>query len=186
MIRSPVLFLSLGLTLVASGSDGQEAPKRPAYDGSDQPDVARQIFVDGDCRILPNSTVLLPGKKSRPFRDSTICSIESATESEHMEEQISGSQLLRFRVRVIEETFVLQNISSDHIVFVVERPVPPGWTVDSDPRPNRYAGTSAVFPVHAQPGEIVRLHVGIRSSKPMKPKTISGTNAQAGQPRGAS
>jgi len=177
------LSLSLGFALGASLGGSQEAPKRPAYDGSDQPDVAHQIFVDGDCRILPNTTLPLPGKRSRPFRDSTICSIESATESEHIEEQIAGNQLLRSRVHVIEETFVLQNISSDHIVFVVERPVPPGWTVDSDPQPNRYTGSNAVFPVHAQAGEIVRLHVGIRNSRPLKPRTLSGTNPPPERPR---
>jgi hypothetical protein len=55
----------------------------------------------------------------------------------------------------------------------VERPVPKGWTVDSDPQPNRYDGDNAVFPVHAAAGEIVRLHVGIRRTTALKPRTIS-------------
>ncbi len=181
MVRAYVLFPCLGFVLAASVGNGQQAP-RPPYDGSDQPGVARQIFIDGDCRIMPTSTVLLPRKKSRPFRDPTICSIESAAASEHMEELISGSQVLRYRVHIVEQTFVLQNISDDHIVFVVERAVPPGWSVDSDPQPNRYTSAGAVFPVHAQPGEIVRLHIGIRSSKPLKPRTISGDKPPAKQP----
>ena len=186
MVRADVLFTCLGFALAASAGNSREAPRRPAYDGSDQPGVARQIFVDGDCRILPNSTVPLPGRKSHPFRDSTICSIESAADSEHMEEQISGNQVLRYRVHIVEQTYVLQNISDDHIVFVIERTVPSGWSVDSDPQPNRYTGTSAVFPVHAQPGEIVRLHVGIRNSRPLKPRTISGAKPRPKQPGGAS
>ncbi len=90
-----------------------------------------------------------------------------------MEEHISGNQLLRSWVRVSEQTYVLQNITDDHLVFVLEIKVPEGWTIDSDPRPNRYNGSIAIFPLHAQPGEIVQVHVGMRHTSPLKPKTIS-------------
>jgi hypothetical protein len=115
----------------------------------------------------------LPGHKLKPFHDHVLCSLEGRIDSEHIEERIQGNQVLRFRVRVSEQTFVLQNITTDHIVFVVQRSVPSGWTVDSDPQPNRYDGPDAVFPVHAQPGEIVRLHVGVRSTKELKPKLLA-------------
>ena len=147
--------------------------RRPAYDGSAAPDVARQIHVDGDCRILPDAAHPVPGQKLKPFRDPILCSLETVNNSAQIEEKIQGNQLLRIRVRVSEQTFVLQNITDDHIVFVVERAVPEGWTVDSDPQPNRYSGSTAIFPVHAQRGEIVRLHVGIRQTIPLKPRTIS-------------
>lgn len=152
----------------------QQPAARPAYDGSDAPDVALQIHVDGHCRILPNLAHPFPGQKQRPYRDNTLCHLESENSSEHMEELISGGQLLRSWVRVAEQTFVLQNITDDHVVFVVEFAVPKGWTVDSDPQPNRYDGTTAIFPIHARPREIVQLHVGARHTTPMKPKTIAG------------
>jgi hypothetical protein len=166
-------FSVLVLAWSASLALSQQPPSRPAYDGSGAPDVAMQIHVDGTCRILPNLMHPFPGQKPKPFRDSNICHTESATGSEHMEERISGNQLLRSWVRVSEQTYVLQNITNDHIVFVVEFTVPKGWAVDSDPQPNRFDGNVAIFPVHAQPGQIVQLHVGIRRTSPLKPKAIS-------------
>ncbi len=153
----------------------QQPAARPAYDGSGAPDVALQIHVDAKCRILPEAAHPFPGHKPGPFRDANICHTESATGSEHREEQISGNQLLRSNVRVSEQTYVLQNITGDHVVFVLECPVPQGWQVDSDPQPNRFDGQVTIFPVHAQAGEIVRLHVGMRRVTPLRPKTIAAT-----------
>ena len=170
-MSAPRIFVAL--LLLAASAHAQQPPPRPAYDGSGAPDVARQIHVDGNCRILPDIAHPLPHQKAHPFRDSNICHIEGTNNSEHMEERISGSQLQRAWVRVSEQTFVLQNITNDHIVFVVEFTLPNGWTVDSDPQPNRYNRQVAVFPVHAQPGEIVQLHVGMRHASPLKPRTIS-------------
>jgi hypothetical protein len=44
--------------------------------------------------------------------------------------------------------------------------------VDSDPQPAEMEGSTAVFRVYAEPGEIVRLHVGVRRTTELKPKTI--------------
>jgi len=170
-MSAPRIFVAL--LLLAVSTQAQQPSPRPAYDGSGAPDVAREIHVDGNCRIVPDVAHPLPHQKARPFRDSTICHLEATNNSEHMEERISGNQLLRSWVRVSEQTFVLQNITNDHIVFVVEVTLPNGWTVDSDPQPNRYNGPVAIFPVHAQPGEIVQLHVGMRHAAPLKPRTIS-------------
>lgn len=174
MLRARLLagFFALATASLPATSQPQ-TPQRPAYDGSGAPDVVRQIRVDQTCRILPDMAHPFPGKKIRPFRDATICSIEGPHASEHGEERIDGSQLLRYDVRVTEQTFVLQNISEDHVVFVVQYPVPEGWTVDSDPQPNRYEGGMAIFPVHAGPGEVVRLHVGMRRTRTLKPRTIA-------------
>lgn len=169
LLRNPLI----GLAALVIAASAQQPGARPAYDGADAPDVARQIYIDGDCRIIPDAAHPFPGRKLKPFRDNGICSLETVLHSEHVEEQIKGNQLLRWAVRVNEQTFVLQNITGDHIVFVVEYRVPAGWTVDSDPQPNRYAGSTAIFPVHAQPGEIVRLHVGVRHTTPLKPRAIS-------------
>ena len=158
----------------------QQPPARPAYDGSGAPDIALQIHVDAKCRIIPEVAHPFPGHKPGPFRDANICHIEGLLNSEHREEQISGNQLLRSNVRVSEQTYVLQNITSDHIVFVVEVPVPEGWQIDSDPQPNRYEGANAIFPLHAQPGEIVRMHMGMRRTTPMRPRKISAPSIGIG------
>lgn len=172
MAMSPLVPIFALVPLLATA---QQPPSRPAYDGSGSPDVALQIHVDGKCRILPEAAHPFPGHKPGPFRDANICHIEGALGSEHREEQITGNQLLRSNVRVSEQTYVLQNISGDHVVFVLEFPVPVGWQIDSDPQPNRFEGPNAIFPVHAQPGEIVRLHVGMRRVTPLPAKTISAT-----------
>ena len=39
-------------------------------------------------------------------------------------------------------------------------------------QPAAMEGTTAVFRVYAEPGEIVRLHVGVRKTTQLKPKTI--------------
>lgn len=168
MARSHVIPMLALVPLFAAA----QQPSRPAYDGSGAPDVALQIHVDARCRIVPEAAHPFPGHKPGPFRDANICHTETVLNSVHREEQISGNQLLRSNVRVSEQTYVLQNITGDHVVFVLEFPVPDGWKIDSDPQPNRFDGPVAIFPVHAQPGEIVRLHVGMRHTTALKPKLL--------------
>lgn len=170
MARSHLVSLLALLPLLASA---QQPPSRPAYDGSGAPDVALQIHVDSKCRIIPEVAHPFPGHKPGPFRDGNICHTETVLNSEHHEEQIRGNQLLRSNVRVSEQTYVLENITGDHVVFVLGFPVPDGWQIDSDPQPNRFEGPVAIFPVHAQPGEIVRLHVGMRHTTALKPKLLA-------------
>jgi len=167
----PLVFCSVTVA-VSLAQQPPQAPSRPAYDNSAAPDVAMEIHIDGDCRIVPDPALPVGAGKTKPFHDNSICYLEGQHDSEHGEERIQGNQLLRSYVRVSEQTFVLQNITDQHIVFIVELPVPKGWSVDSDPQPNRYAGSTAIFPVHAQPGETVRLHVGIRQTTPLKPRSL--------------
>jgi hypothetical protein len=164
----------LACLLMPLGILAQQSPNppRPAYDGSANPDAAHEIYIDQDCRILPGATAIIPGKKAKPFTDSTICHLETVNNSEHMEERIVGNELYRSKVRIVEQEYVLQNIAVYPVIFVVEQGVPEGWVVDSDPQPSEVNQSTAVFPVHAQPGEIVRLHVGMRNAKPLKAKTV--------------
>jgi hypothetical protein len=64
-------------------------------------------------------------------------------------------------------TRLLQNVTDAPAVFVVRQDIPEDWTVDSDPSPVTMEGMTAVFRVLAEPGQIVRLHVGIRNTVPM-------------------
>jgi hypothetical protein len=169
-----LLFLSLAATFAASAAFAQQPrdTARPTYDGSDSPDAVRQIFIDQDCRILPGGDMLLPGKKDKAFSDPVICHLESVNNSNHIEEKIVGNELYRSRVYVAEQEFVLQNISDGEAEFIVEVPINSDWVIDSDPQPVSTEGDVAIFPVYAQPGEIVRLHVGMRHTQPLKTKTI--------------
>jgi hypothetical protein len=162
--RIPVFFAST-LVLGAVGSVPAGA-QRPAYP------IVQEIHVDGDCRLLVAPADLVAKKKAHYERDPVICHIESPNSSEHTEEMIVGNELRRSRVAVQEHEFVLQNIAAAPVIFVVEQPVNKGWQIDSDPRPEQMEGDVALFRVHAQPGEIVHLHVGERHTTPLKTKTI--------------
>jgi hypothetical protein len=177
-MRYPALFL---LALCAPAVAFAQQPRdtaRPAYDGSASPNAPKRIYIDQDCRILPGPAPVVPGKKDKPFSDSTICHLESIANSQHMEERIVGNELYRSRVHIAEQEFVLQNITDGQAEFIVQVQVPQDWVVDSDPQPTSTEGNIAVFPVYADPGAIVRLHVGLRNAKPMKTKTV-GSKAAA-------
>jgi hypothetical protein len=165
-----LLLLPLAATLALAQQARDTG--RPAYDGSDAPGAVKQIYIDQDCRILPGGSPILPGKKDKPFSDPVICHLESMANSNHIEEKIVGNELYRSRVYVAEQEFVLQNISEGEVQFIVEVPVNSDWVIDSDPQPVSTEGDVAVFPVYAQPGELVRLHVGMRHTQPLKTKTI--------------
>jgi hypothetical protein len=141
-----------------------------------------EIHVDQDCRILPDPAHVPPGKKAKPYADSAVCHLDHIFESQHLEERISGNELLRSKVEIHEREFVLQDISEDPVTFVVEQRVPANWAVDSDPQPKQMIGQTALFPVIVQPGEIVRLHVGMRHETALHPRPIaahSGPRAHA-------
>jgi hypothetical protein len=62
-------------------------------------------------------------------------------------------------------------VTAGPITFVVEQPLRKDWLVDSDPLPQEVVGSTAMFRVGADPGQIVRLHVGVRHSVAKKPKS---------------
>lgn len=169
-MRVPALICA---ALLAAGVAAAQDAARPAYDGSDSPNAPRRIYVDQDCRIVPDPARAMPDKKTKPFSDPVICHLETINNSTHVEERIEGDQLLRNRVYIAEQEFVLQNIMDVQAMFVVQVPISADWQVDSDPQPASTEGNVAVFPVYANPGQIVRLHVGLRHTQPMKTKYVS-------------
>jgi len=149
----------------------QNAPGRIPYDGSDTLNSPRPIHVDQKCRILPGSEGIRM-KKGKPYNDSTICALQGISASQHWEEKINGNELDRWLVRVKEQTFVLQDIAEEPVMFIVQFDVPQGWFVDSDPQPWQMVGQTAYFHAYVKPGETVKLHVGVRREWPQKPKPI--------------
>jgi hypothetical protein len=166
-------FILLCLWVIATASAQQTThPARPAYDGADAPNAPLRIYVDQDCRILPDPLHPFPGAKTKPYRDSAICYAEGQHTSEHREESIEEQKLVRWDVSVIEQTFQVSDIADREVLFIVSYPVQKPWFIDSDPQPVRYEGNNAIFFVYVQPGQRVSLHVGRRVLRPLKPKPI--------------
>ena len=150
--------LPLFLLVFAAQSSTAQAGQAP------QERVA--IVVDQSCRILPDSDPAVLGDHNDAFRDPVVCHLESVLASRHIEERISSGD--RSLVRIREHEFILQNVTDSPAVFVVRQAVPEGWSVDSDPQPTTVDGETAVFRVDAEPGQIVRLHVGLRNAIPLE------------------
>jgi hypothetical protein len=167
-----LIGVSLGASFSPAFAQHSTGSERLPYDGSDSMTGPKPIHVDQNCRFLPHTEPASRAKKIRPYYDSTICGLESENDSTHWDEKIAGNQLQRTFVRVSERTFVLQDIADEPMMFIVEYDVPQGWFVDSDPQPWQKAGRTAFFHAYVNPGETVRLHVGVRREWPEKPKPI--------------
>jgi len=174
-----IVSLSASICLAFAAAQSPTTPAhtaRPPYipDSTKAATGPLEIHVDDRCRILPDPAQPLPAKqkKPRPLSDPIICHLEGVHTSSHGEEAMVGNLLQRSLVTISEQEYVLQNISPDPVVFVAEQPIQKDWQVDSDPPPQEIVGSTAMFHVNAAPGEIVRLHVGLRHAKPLKPKQI--------------
>jgi hypothetical protein len=137
-----------------------DAPERQAQDRA----APLSIVVDKSCLIEPESDPLVLGEHIDAFRDDAICHLESVLSSQHIEEKITDGQRSHFTVRVAEQEYVVQNPTDKPTVFIVHHEVPKNWIVDSDPQPSSMDGSTAVFRLNAEPGQRVRLHVGMHRS----------------------
>jgi hypothetical protein len=154
----PSVALTLAATLLAV----------PAGQTQDQP-VRLSIVVDKSCLIQPESDPLIVGDHSDAFRDDAICHLESVLSSHHIEEKITDNERSRLFVRVAEQEYVVQNPTDKPAVFTVHHNVPENWALDSDPQPSGMDGSTAVFRLNAEPGQRVRLHVGMHRSYALNP-----------------
>jgi hypothetical protein len=182
MLGTALLFVGIGAAF-PQASGGAQAPLRALAAPPSTMEMTitaespaasdGQIYVDEDCGFYPGLTIPITFRKRPPARfDSAICHLEGFHSSEHREEIPLGTELERRNVRVNEQEFVLQNITMKPAIFAVLVEVPKGWSVDSDPQPTEIEGDVAIFRVHAEVGETVRLHVGIRRTKDLKPKPL--------------
>ena len=99
--------------------------------------------------------------------DITICHLESVHTSDHVEEVLSDGVLLPNKVTIAEQEYLLKNVTSAPVTFVIEHTLPADWKFDSDPQPVRIIDNIGFFRVNAEPGQIVRLHVGERRVDPV-------------------
>lgn len=131
-----------------------------------------KIYVNDVCEIFPGLTLPLTDHKPKGEWNPDVCHIENAEHSERTEEKAAGGELERATVEIREQEYVLQNLDVKPALFELVARVPEGWSIDSDPRPARMTGQLAIFEIHAGPWEMVRLHVGIRHTKDLKPKAL--------------
>lgn len=161
---SAAALLGVGFMLgCAHHSAVSVAAARPAL-----PPPLKEIHVDRSCRILlDGSNALAKSTEANPLDEQAICHLESVLTSHHVEEALSGGVQQRSMVTIAEQDYLLQNVTPAPVMFVVEHALPSGWNVDSDPQPVKIAGNTAFFRVNAEPGQVVRLHVGTRHTVPI-------------------
>jgi hypothetical protein len=132
------------------------------------PALLKEIHVDRSCKILQSESDALSDYRDLDLRtDRAICHLESVLASHHIEETLRDGARQRNKVTVAEQEYLLQNVTSAPVTFVVEHALPDDWKVDSDPQPIKVVDNTAFFRVNAEPGQIVRLHVGEHHADPL-------------------
>jgi hypothetical protein len=131
------------------------------------PGPLKEIHVDRSCGILQQESDALSELTEEQLQnDHAICHLESVLTSHHIEESLRDGVMQRSNVKVAEQEYLLQNVTSAPVIFVVEHALPDDWKVDSDPQPVKVVDNKAFFRVNAEPGQIVRLHVGEHHADP--------------------
>lgn len=122
----------------------------------------QQIVVDDSCRVLAPATGVF---QTNP----DLCRLDGmgVHRSSHVAAKETAGVIQHRNVEVAEQTYLLQNVHSEPVVFVVVQKVPDGWHIDSDPQPKAIKGDIAVFRANAEPGQTVRLHVGMAHETPL-------------------
>jgi hypothetical protein len=173
--------LAAGLGLFCGTAEAQRQPYQPvsrtppaatASPAAVPTAVPTEIHVDRRCRILPASPTLSAGKRAKPWSDWNACHLESVFDTEHRVQTVVGSELQRSDVEIREQQYVLGNQSQQPEVFIIEQPALKGWTIEGDPPPFRVADGKEYYRAWVQPGETVRLHVGMRKVTPLKPRAL--------------
>jgi hypothetical protein len=123
-----------------------------------------EVQVDHNCRVLTAGRASADNPNPKPrFRDDDIvCHIEGEHTSSFWENLLVNGKRKHVVVTVQEREYVLQNPGTVPVAYIVDQPLPKGWSIDSDPQPIAINGKDAIFRVVVQPGQLVRLHVGER------------------------
>ena len=161
---SPAALLGIG---IAFGFANPWAISQSSAPSQPQPPL-KEIHVNRSCKILQDESNALSDYTDLDLRnDHAICHLESVLTSHHIEETLRDGVRQRNNVTVAEQEYLLQNVTSEPVTFVVEHALPEDWKVDSDPQPVRVADNTAYFRVNAEPGQIVRMHVGEHHAEPL-------------------
>jgi hypothetical protein len=155
------LAFGSSVTLLVLLAAAQSATAQTAPPDASAP--SQQIYVDDHCQVLDSGT-------GQFAANADVCHLDGmgVHRSTHIAaKEVEAGVVEHARVDVAEQTYLLQNIHSQPVVFIVAHQVPDGWHVDSDPQPVSVKDGVAIFRVVAQPGQIVRLHVGTAHSTPL-------------------
>jgi hypothetical protein len=149
---------SLGLLFLLAAAASATAQAAPADPSSHW----QQIYVDDHCQVLDASSGTFAA-------NADVCHLDGmgVHRSSHVAAKEVDGIVHHSLVNVAEQTYLLQNIHDQPVVFVVAQQVPDGWHIDSDPQPVTQKDGVAIFRVIAQPGQIVRLHVGAAHESPI-------------------
>jgi hypothetical protein len=165
-LSSTVFPLGLAVSIALTGCHSAGARQAaPQVASSTAPVITnatlKEIHVDQKCHILQDEIDGVTGSSvSDRSKDLAVCHLESVLTSDREQETLKNGVSQREVVKISEQEYLLQNVTPDPVIFVVEHSVPDGWHVDSDPQPVKMIGSIALFRVSAEPGQIVRLHVG--------------------------
>ena len=153
-LRAVLLFAVVGAPVWAAQGAGVQGPEGRL-----------EIHVDERCRIYSQDRESQGGKYSRPgfHADVDMCRLQNEMKTKHWEGSVENGIVRRTQVTVIEHTFQLHNPTDQAITYLVEQSVPKGWRIDSTPQPARMEDQVAIFEVVAQPGQTIKLHVGLRN-----------------------
>jgi hypothetical protein len=161
---SVAALLGMGIAFVfgrPSASSQSSASNQP-------PAALKEIHVERSCKILQEESSALSDRTEAELQnDHAICHLESVLTSHHIEESLRDGVMLRIKVKVAEQEYLLQNVTAEPVTFVVEHALPDDWKIDSDPSPVKVVDNKAFFRVNAEPGQIVRLHVGEHHANPI-------------------
>jgi hypothetical protein len=109
--------------------------------------------------IHPGEKRLLSYAADQAVRVSTDYSHDTRT-VQHL--SIARGVLTETSSEVAEVEYLVHNAAPDPRTVIVEQPLRPGWTLDSNPKPAETTPTAYRFRVATQPRETVRLHIGER------------------------
>jgi hypothetical protein len=156
------IFSALSLVFVLCLLHLAAAPAVAQADANSAPTLP-EIHIDQRCKALSADGLAVAGTPAM-LSAKSFCRLESVKTTQHSETEIANNKPHRVLATVKEQEYMLQNVTGEPVVFVVEQKVPHGWHVDSEPQPLSVSNSTAIFHAIAQPGETVRLHVGMKTT----------------------
>jgi hypothetical protein len=151
-----------GVPAAAQSEPGQPASDNSAATPNSGPTLP-EIHINQRCRALSANGLSVAGTPAM-LSAKAFCRLESVKTTQHRETANTNGQPHLVLATVQEQDYLLQNITGEPVVFVVEHRVPHGWQVDSEPQPASMSNSTAIFNAIAQPGQTVRLHVGLKTT----------------------
>ena len=156
---SPALTLVFALCL----SPVATAPATARAQEPNSGPVLPEIHINQRCKALSADGLSVGGTPAM-LSAKAFCRLESVKTTQHSETEVVNGNPHRVLATVQEQDYLLNNVTGEPVVFVIEHRVPHGWQVDSEPAPASVSNSTAIFHAIAQPGQTVRLHVGLKTT----------------------